>query len=154
MSIQSLLGVTVLTGSGLTAGVLFAVALSVVPAFRAMHPERYVETHKLIGRRFDQVMPPMVLVWTVSDLVLAFLTPDPAARVLLLTAAAAGCGVAAVSQLGNVPINRRVKAVPAGPVPSDWDDPRARWRVLHLVRTCSAVLALITNAGAASISSW
>lgn len=141
-----MLGVIVLTGSGLTAGVLYAVALSVVPAFRALPPQRYVEIHKLIGRRFDHVMPPMVLTWTALDVVLAVLTPDPAGRILFLTAAAAGCGVAAVSQLGNVPINRQVKSLPAGPVPADWDDPRARWRVLNLIRTCLAVLALVANA--------
>jgi uncharacterized membrane protein len=149
----TLLGVIVLIGSGLTAGVLYAVALSVVPAFRALPAQRYVEIHKLIGRRFDHVMPPMVLTWTVLDVVLALLTPGPVGRALFLTAAVAGCGVAAVSQLGNVPINRRFKALPAGPVPADWDDPRARWRVLNLIRTCLAVLALTANAVALALSS-
>jgi len=142
------LGVAVLLGSGLTAGVLFSVALSVVPAFLGVPPERYVEMHKLIGRRYDHVMPPMVATWTVLDVVLAVGAGTTAGRALFALAAALGCGVAAVSQLGNVPINRRVKALPAGPVPVDWDDPRTRWRVLNLLRTYLAVFALVANASA------
>jgi hypothetical protein len=67
-------GAAVLIGSGLTAGVLFSVAISVVPAFIGVSPQRYVEMHKLIGRRYDRVMPPMVLTWTLLDVVLAVRT--------------------------------------------------------------------------------
>ncbi|MFY1699393.1 MULTISPECIES: anthrone oxygenase family protein [unclassified Solwaraspora] len=154
MTAQTWLGVVVLTGSGLTAGVLYAVALSVVPAFRALSPQRYVETHKLIGRRFDLVMPPTVLTWTVGDVVAAVLTGHPVVRLLLLVAAAAGCAVAVVSQLGNVPINRRVKALPAGALPPHWPDPRAHWRAFNLLRTGFAVLGLVANAAAVSHPSW
>lgn len=144
---EAWLGVFVLVGSGLTAGVLFCVALSVVPAFIGMPPERYVELHKLVGRRFDRVMPAVVLSWTLLDAVLAAGGHRPAdSRVLFALAAVAGCGVMAVSQLGNVPINRRVKIMPAGAVPAGWADPRSRWRVLHLVRTYCAVLGLVVNA--------
>lgn len=140
------LGVAVLLGSGLTAGVLFSVALSVVPAFQGVPPERYVEMHKLVGRRYDHVMPPMVLTWTLLSAVLATQAGSTPQRLLLALGAAAGCGVAAVSQLGNVPINRQVKALPAGPVPAGWADPRARWRAYNLVRTYLAVLGLAANA--------
>jgi uncharacterized membrane protein len=137
-------GIAVLIGSGLTAGVLFSVALSVVPAFLGTSPERYVEMHKLIGRRYDHVMPPMVLTWTLLDVVLA--TSASSGRLLFALAGALGGGVAAVSQLGNVPINRRVKALPAGPVPSGWHDPRAQWRSFNLIRTYLALAAFATNA--------
>jgi uncharacterized membrane protein len=146
-TVEVWLGVAVLVGSGLTAGVLFSVALSVVPAFLGVPPERYVELHKLIGRRYDHVMPPLVVTWTLLDAVLAARAGD-AGRLLFGLAAVLGAGVAAVSQLGNVPINRRVKRIPAGPVPIGWADPRARWRALNLVRTYLAVLALAVNAGA------
>jgi len=139
------LGVVVLVGSGTTAGVLFSVALSVVPAFLGLPAERYVEVHKLIGRRYDRIMPPMVLTCVVLDAVLAARTTG-SARPLFVTAAVLGAGVSLVSQLGNVPINRRVKRLPAGPVPADWTDPRARWRALNLIRTTFAVLALVVNA--------
>jgi uncharacterized membrane protein len=148
MSAESALGFLVVVGSGLTAGVLFSVALSVVPAFLAVPPDRYIEMHKLVGRRYDHVMPPMVATWTVLDLVLAAGADTDRGRLLFGTAAVLGCGVAVVSQLGNVPINRRVKRMPAGEVPAGWLDPRHRWRVLNLLRTYLAVLALTANAGA------
>lgn len=146
MSVDLLLGLVVLVGGGLTAGVLFSVALSVVPAFQGMPPERYVEVHKLVGRRYDHVMPPMVITWTVLDVVLAARAQTGSAQALLLVAAVLGAGVALVSQLGNVPINRQVKALPAGPVPAGWSDPRSRWRAFNLIRTYCAVCALVVNA--------
>jgi uncharacterized membrane protein len=143
--VEQWLGVAVLVGSGTTAGVLFSVALSVVPAFIGLPAERYVEVHKLIGRRYDRIMPPMVLTCVVLDAILAARATG-SARSLFVTAALLGAGVSLVSQLGNVPINRRVKRLPAGPVPADWSDPRARWRALNLLRTAFAVLGLIVNA--------
>jgi uncharacterized membrane protein len=144
--VDVVLGVAVLLGSGLTAGVLFSVALSVVPAFLGVPPERYIELHKLVGRRYDHVMPPMVATWTLLDVVLAAGAGTTASRALFATAAVLGCGVAGVSQLGNVPINRQVKRLPAGPVPAGWADPRSAWRTFNLVRTYLAVLALAANA--------
>jgi uncharacterized membrane protein len=147
-TLDILLGVPLLVASGTVAGVLFAVALSVVPAFLDLPPDRYIEVHKLIGRRFDHVMPPLVVASAVLDVVLAATTASTTCRGLFVSAAVLGSGVAAVSQFGNVPLNRRVKSIPAGCVPTDWDDPRARWRALHLVRTSLAVLALVANSGA------
>jgi uncharacterized membrane protein len=144
--VDAWLGVVVLVGSGLTAGVLFSVALSVVPAFLGVEPHRYVELHKLVGRRYDHVMPPMVALWTLSDTVLAISTGTGSVRLLFGLAAGCGACVAAVSQLGNVPINRLVKRTPSGPVPPNWPDPRPRWRVYNLVRTYLAAIALTTNA--------
>ena len=55
-------------------------------------------------------------------------------------------GVALVSQLGNVPINRRVRSLPEeGALPADWADPRAAWRRLHLLRTTFALAALAAH---------
>jgi hypothetical protein len=144
--VDAWLGVVVLVGSGLTAGVLFSVALSIVPAFLGVEPHRYVELHKLVGRRYDHVMPPMVAVWTLSDAVLAIGAGTASGRLLFGVAAGCGAAVAAVSQLGNVPINRLVKRMPAGPVPANWSDPRARWRAFNLARTYLAAIALAANA--------
>ncbi|HEY1621166.1 MAG TPA: DUF1772 domain-containing protein [Streptosporangiaceae bacterium] len=140
------LAVIVLVTSGTAAGVLFSVALSVVPAFQALPPDRYVELHKLIGRRYDHVMPPTVAIAVAADVVLAVIAPGAAAPVLFGCAAAAGAGVMVVSQFGNVPINRRVKRLAPGAVPDGWPDPRPRWRALHLARTSFALAALVINA--------
>ena len=49
----TVLGVLAVLGSGVVAGVLFAVALSVLPALFAMPMDRYAYAHKLIGRNWD-----------------------------------------------------------------------------------------------------
>ncbi|MFI5593043.1 anthrone oxygenase family protein [Amycolatopsis sp. NPDC051758] len=136
----AVLDVLVLAGSGIAAGVLFCVALSVVPAFLGMEPAQYVAAHRLIGKNYDPVMPLTVLGTVVADAVLAVVrssVPFGLAAVLLL-------GVSAVSHLANVPINRLVKSLDT--VPSTWDDPRPRWRNWNLLRTGLAIAALLVNA--------
>jgi len=72
--IVTVLSIVELLGSGLTAGVLFAVALSVLPALFAMPMDRYIETHRLLGRNWDPTMPVIVLTSTAVDVALAVLT--------------------------------------------------------------------------------
>lgn len=146
MSGVDAVAVAAVLGSGVVAGVLFAVALSVLPALSAMSPQRYVYTHQMLGRRWDPTMPIMVLGSLVIDLVLAVLAPTAAARGMFLTAAVLLLGVSVVSHFGNVPINRRVRNLNPDRVPAGWHDPRPLWRRWHLVRTVLALLALAVNA--------
>ncbi|GAA1858946.1 anthrone oxygenase family protein [Asanoa iriomotensis] len=146
MSAAELLGLTVIIGSGLTAGVLFAVALSVVPALRTMPPSTYVYVHQRIGRHWDPTMPLIVLGSTVVDLVLAFVVAEPAARLGFVVAAVLLLAVSVVSHFCNVPLNRTVKVLDPESIPVDWEDPRPIWRRWHLLRTGLAVLALAVNA--------
>ncbi|MBB4987039.1 MULTISPECIES: anthrone oxygenase family protein [Streptomyces] len=143
----TVLGVLALLGSGVTAGVLFAVALSVLPALFAMPAGTYVYAHQLLGRNWDPTMPAIVLGSTLADVLWAVSgdggVPAAAAAVLLL-------GVSAVSHLCNVPINRRVKAVTDPErLPADWTDPRPLWRRWHLLRCALAMVALALNSVAA-----
>ncbi|MCX2923030.1 DUF1772 domain-containing protein [Streptomyces sp. NEAU-W12] len=142
------LGVAALIGSGLTAGVLFAVALSVLPALFAMETGTYVYAHRLLGRNWDPTMPVIVLSSTLADGVLAVAVTGTA-RPLFAAGAVLLLGVSGVSHLCNVPINRRVKAItdPAV-IPPGWQDPRPLWRRYHYLRTALAVLALTVNAAA------
>lgn len=144
--IDELVSVAVLLCNGLVAGVLFAVALSVMPALIALPVDRYVQTHQLLGRWYDRVMPLIVVTAIVGDIALAARTDAAAAPFVL--AAVLLAGVAVVSQTRNVPMNRRVKAIDPDAVPADWPDPRPAWRNWHLVRTSFAVLALAVNAAA------
>jgi len=138
------LSVLVLLGSGVVAGVLFAVALSIVPALTALPASLYVEMHTLIGRRWDPTMPLLVVSSMAVDVGLAILTPEE--RVWYLAAAVALLGVAVVSHFGNVPLNRAVKSVNPDELPSDWSDPRPTWRRWHLIRTALALVGLAANA--------
>lgn len=137
-----------LIGTGLVAGVLFCVALSVMPALLLMAPPRYVDTHRLLGRNFDPTMPILTLTSALADLALAVLTTG-AARLLAVAAAALLVGVSVVSHLCNVPINRRVKGVDPDRLPTQWADPRPLWTRWHLVRTALSVLALGATAASA-----
>lgn len=143
------MAVAALLGCGVVAGVLFAVALSVLPALFAMPTDRYIYTHQLLGRNWDPTMPVIVLTSFTLDVVLAVLSTDTT-RALLVAGAVLLLGVSGVSHLANVPINRRVKAVddPTA-LPTSWTDPRLLWRRWHLLRTALAVLALLVNAVAA-----
>lgn len=149
---RDVMGTVALVGSGLTAGVLFCVALSVVPALRALPPDRYVQTHKLLGRNYDPTMPLIVLATAVVDVLLAVVTSPTGPRSLFVIAAALMLGVSVVSHLCNVPINRRVKALNPAAIPEDWMDPRPLWRRWHLLRTALAVLALVVNAVAVALT--
>jgi uncharacterized membrane protein len=141
--ITTVLSVVALLGSGLTAGVLFAVALSVLPALFAMPMDRYIETHRLLGRNWDPTMPVIVLTSTAVDVALAVLTDK---TVLFAIGAVLLLAVSGVSHLCNVPINRRVKALDTAEIPAEWPDPRPLWRRFHTLRTVLAILALLVNA--------
>jgi uncharacterized membrane protein len=134
-----------LIGSGLLAGTLFGVAVGVVPAFASVSAERYVSLHRVVGAGFDRVMPRIVAATTVLDVTAAF-GATAEVRGLLLTAAVLQVGVALVSQLGNVPINRVVRSLPEGALPAGWSDPRGRWRRFHLLRTSFALAGLAAHA--------
>lgn len=152
--LADVLVVTGVLGSGITAGVLFAVAVSVAPALSAMTAERYVEAHRLLGRNWDPTMPLIVSLSALADLVLAILTGDGAARLLLVIATVLLVGVSGVSHLLNVPLNRSIEALPpGGPLPRDWDDPRPAWRVYHVLRTALAAVAFALNAVTAAVLS-
>ncbi|KDN20361.1 anthrone oxygenase family protein [Amycolatopsis rifamycinica] len=141
-----LLSVAVLAGSGVVAGVLFAVALSVLPALIAMPADRYVYAHQLIGRRWDPTMPIIVLTSTAIDVVLAFLADSR--KPLFVAGAVLLLAVSVVSHFCNVPINRVVKKLDPERIPAGWRDPRPLWRRFHLLRTFLAVLAVVVNAAA------
>ncbi|GAA1262281.1 DUF1772 domain-containing protein [Kitasatospora nipponensis] len=144
------LGILALTGSGITAGVLFAVALSVLPALFAMPTSTYVYAHQLLGRNWDPTMPVVVLSSTLADVLWAVFNTG-SVRTLAAVAAVLLLGVSGVSHLANVPINRRVKAVEDPQVlPGDWSDPRPLWRRWHLLRTALAAVALVVNGLAAT----
>jgi uncharacterized membrane protein len=147
------LSVLVLLGSGTTAGVLFAVAISTVPALAAMPPDRYVYTHTLLGKHWDPTMPIIVLSSTLLDIVLAVLVSGTAARTLFIVAAVLLFGVSVVSHLRNVPINKRVHRTDPDAMPDGWQDPRSLWRRWHTLRTVLAMVALATNSVAITMFS-
>jgi uncharacterized membrane protein len=146
---DTVLEIAVLLGSGTVAGVLFAVALSTLPALIAMPPGRYIYAHKLLGRNWDPTMPAIVLSSTVLDIVLAFTSARAA---LFAVAAVLLAGVSVVSHFANVPINKVMRTLDPDDMPEEFRDPRPLWRRWHHFRTGLALLALIVNATAIATS--
>lgn len=146
------LSITVIVGNGTVAGVLFAVAVSVMPALLAMPSDRYVQMQRLLGRNWDPTMPVIVLSSILADVALAILAPTDLTRIPSITAAILLVGVALVSHLCNVPINRRLGALNPEAIPSDWDDPRLAWRNWNIVRTVLALTALALNGLGATLT--
>jgi len=146
------LSVLVLLGTGLVAGVLFAVAISVMPALIAMTPDRYVDTHKLLGKRYDRIMPFIVSGSVLVDAAFAVRAHDTGPRTLFIAGALAMAGVAVVSQTRNVPINNRVKKTRPQDLGPNWADPRRQWRDWHLLRTCFAIAGCALTAAAVVLS--
>ena len=147
--VTELLEIAVLVGSGTVAGVLFAVALSTLPALIAMPPGRYIYAHKLLGRNWDPTMPAIVLGSTALDVVLAVIAP---ASALFAFAAVLLAGVSVVSHFANVPINKVMRTLDPDDMPEQFDDPRPLWRRWHHLRTALALLALLVNAVAIATS--
>jgi len=143
-----LLYMAVLIGTGLVVGVFFAVTVSVLPALRALPPDRYVQAHQLLGRGYHPSMPLIVTASLGCDIALALLAPTPPRQALYVGAALLLVGVQVVSQFGNVPINKAVNRFDPTALPADWRDPRPRWRDWHLVRMAFAFAAMVlTSAG-------
>lgn len=145
--VGTVLNSVALLGSGVTTGVFVAVAISVVPALRDMAGDRYIETHLLLGRNWDPTMPVVVLTTTACDAALVALNDgSPLAAAFGPSAAALMLGVAAVSHLLNVPINKKVKGTsPQTALDPQWDDPRPEWQRWHWLRTGLAVTAFVLN---------
>jgi uncharacterized membrane protein len=146
-----LLGIVAVIGSGIVAGVFFAVAVSVIPTVRTLPPALYVDLHRRLGEGYHPVMPLVVTAGLIADLVLIVLAPGGLTRSLFVLATLALVGVQVVSQFGNVPINRRVHSLDPAAVPGDWADPRAQWRSWHLLRTGCALTALAVNGAAVAL---
>lgn len=149
--LTTLLEVVAIVASGLVAGVFVAIAVSVLPALRALPADRYIDMHRRLGQGYHPTMPLTVNGGTFADLVLVFLTPSPA-RYLFAGAFLLMLGTQGVSHLANVPINKKIRALDPAAIPSDWDDPRPSWQNWHLLRTVLGLAALVVNAAATALA--
>ena len=146
-----LLSVAVILLTGLVAGVFFDVALAMLPAFIAMPAGRFVEANNMIGKGYHPTMPIVCSAAVLINLWLIFLASTPT-RYLFLVATILVLGTQFVSEFGNMRINRRLLKLDPEALPADWQDPRARWKAFHLLRTAFAVLAVILDGLAVALA--
>jgi uncharacterized membrane protein len=125
--------------SGALAGVLVAVEIAVVPMLADLPGESYVQVHRLLDPRFDPLMPTVDKIALAVGLALIVLAPGAAAKSAFAVAEAGLVGVALVSELSNVRINRAIDTWEADRLPRMWAETRTRWARANRLRTWIAL---------------
>ncbi|MEU1463074.1 anthrone oxygenase family protein [Streptomyces sp. NPDC005706] len=142
------LAVVLVLCTGVLAGALIAVERAVVPMLLRLPRQTWSDVHRLLDPGFDPLMPTVNKVGLAAGLGLAVLAPGAAAKTVFAAALAAVAGVALVSELRNVRMNRRIDDwAAAGEIPDDWDTLRARWARANRLRTLFAALAFCVTLG-------
>ncbi|NUR04721.1 MAG: DUF1772 domain-containing protein [Streptomyces sp.] len=134
--------------TGVLAGALIAVERAIVPMLMRLPRQTWSDVHRLLDPGFDPLMPTVNKVALATGLGLAVLAPGAAAKAAFAAALAGVVGVALVSELRNVRMNRRIDGWAAdGEIPDDWAALRARWARANLLRTVFAGLAFCVALG-------
>ena len=138
MVVDALAGLLLLL-TGALAGVLVAVEIAVVPMLADLPGERYVQVPRLLDPRFDPLMPTVDKIGLGVGLLLIVLAPGAAAKAAFGVAEAGLIGVALVSELSNVRINRFIDTWQPDRLPRTWAETRARWARSNRSRTWIAL---------------
>lgn len=144
-----------MVANGMAAGGMMIAVLG-AGLLLTLPPQRYVAMHQLLVTRFDPFMPVCILVALGTCVLLAVVASSTAARALHATAATLLLATVFVSLTKNVPINRWLKTLDAEHLPPDFDrliHRRVVWRNWNLVRTFTALGALVANAAALGVVS-
>jgi hypothetical protein len=105
----------------------------------ALPGQSWVKVHRLLDPGFDPMMPRVNKVALAVGVALVVLAGPAAARACFGLAIAGIIGVALVSELRNVPMNRRIDGW--AELPEDWQLLRKRWSQANRLRTLLAVAA-------------
>jgi uncharacterized membrane protein len=133
MMFATILAMHVVIISGIIAGVMASVSRAVVPTFAALPADRYVQLLKLLDSRFDPFMPWLTRFNLLQGVVMVIVVEPLPAKILAAVGMLLLAGMAAVSEFGNVPINRQVLSWDPEQPPSGWAELRSRWaRWQHL----------------------
>ncbi|WP_149552784.1 anthrone oxygenase family protein [Streptomyces marokkonensis] len=139
--------------TGTLAGALVAVERAVVPMLLSLARQTWSEVHRLLDPGFDPLMPRVNKVALAAGLALALLAPGAAAKAAFAAALAGVVGVALVSELRNVRMNRRVDAwARAGEYPETWTELRSDWARANRTRTAFAVFAFLAALGGCALA--
>ncbi|PKV93953.1 putative membrane protein [Amycolatopsis echigonensis] len=144
--LAQIISVAVLLLSTTVAGTFFAVAVSVFPTLQQLPPQQYVRTQRLLGKGYHPIMPILVSAVLLGDVLLSLLADGIAPKVCFAIAAVLFAGVPAISQFGNLPLNKAIEAADVNGVPAEgWQDPRPAWRGWHLLRSVLAFVVAGLN---------
>jgi 2-polyprenyl-6-methoxyphenol hydroxylase-like FAD-dependent oxidoreductase/uncharacterized membrane protein len=140
------LALVFLVAAGVLAGVLVGVDLAVVPMLGALPGEGYLQVHKLLDPSFDPFMPRLSKVTLVAGVALVVFAPGVPTKVTFALALLSIVGMAVVSEVFNVRMNRRIDTWSAERIPGDWQTVRATWGFWHRVRTVLSLAGFVAAA--------
>src|SRR3712207_429160 len=114
----------------------FGTLVAIHPALNTLPTGAYIATEQAIIRRYDALMPFLMVATLLSCLPVLVLIRDRrsvAFRCALL-ALLAFLAMLGVTFIGNMPINQRILAASADAPPADWEQLRAEWDRWHALR--------------------
>lgn len=120
-------------------GTMFGIWLGFDPSY--LSAGAYIEQQQNLVRSLNALLPLVGLLCIALALVLAFRSPLPRVRYLLVTAAACLIAAASITRLGNQPIDALLLHWTPDAPPRDWVTWRDRWWRLHEIRTVLGVAA-------------
>ncbi|MFF8955261.1 anthrone oxygenase family protein [Streptomyces sp. NPDC014894] len=128
--------------TGVLAGALLAVERAVVPMLLSLPRQTWAEVHRRLDPGFDPLMPTVNKAALAAGLALSVLAPGADAKAAFASALGGTAGVALVSELRNVRMNRRIGAwAESGRFPDGWGELRDAWARANRLRTALAALA-------------
>ncbi|HKL14499.1 MAG TPA: DUF1772 domain-containing protein [Balneolaceae bacterium] len=137
--------------TGLSAGLLFAWQVSVIPGTKRVQDSVYIETMQKINRAI--INPPFMVIFLgpLFLQIISFVLYWNTSKTLWLILGASilyGIGTVIVTGLGNVPLNDKLDTLSLNDLiekqmASERQYYEARWNRLHTVRTVFAVLSFI-----------
>lgn len=121
---------------GIATGTWVVTQMALLPMRRELS-ERAIQLHVQTSRDIDRYQPLCTAISTFSGLLILGLglAPDRTSAVGVGIGFAGMFGAALVSVLLNMPINRRIAAIPAGTVPAEYAELQEKWVRGHLART-------------------
>lgn len=126
----------------LLVGTMFGILVGFNPA--PLSSMAFIEQQQNAIRGLNVLLPSMGAACIVLALILAALAKgDARSRYLLLVAAVLLIGSGLITRLGNQPINAIVMTWEPETPPANWEQLRGDWWRLHIVRTSSAITALV-----------
>ena len=138
--------------SGVLAGGIVNVGLVQVPTILGLPSDAGLMTKNLLHRWTERYLPWVGRAVIPAAVVAAVATQATTSRSLLITGALCTVAVAAVSEAGNQPINRRLMAMSPEAAKRDLRPQITKWSRLNAVRLTASLAALACFTAAALVA--
>ncbi len=130
--------------TAIVAGVFFAAQFALIPAMHGLSTRLSVELHQRYGAAIDRWAPWVALTPALCAVALLVMNHDfgQLSTVFTTVGLLGTVSIGLVSELVNMPINRRIASWSLEAIPSDYARLRRRWERAQVLRTTTGVIAL------------